>query len=87
MYTVFIDTNIFIKLGMKFTSGILLELERYCEQGLITLVFTDVVVAELKKHKRKPTIDAIERYITAKILFCSYISFNSVYSRFSLMLF
>ena len=71
MYTVFIDTNIFLKLGMKFTSGILLELERYCEQGLITLVFTDVVVAELKKHKRKPTIDAIERYIAAKENLCS----------------
>lgn len=71
MYTVFIDTNIFIKLGMKFTSGILLELERYCEQGHITLVFTDIVVAELKKHKRKPIIDAVERYISAKESLCS----------------
>ena len=71
MYTVFIDTNIFIKLGMKFSSGILLELERYCEQGLITLVFTDVLVAELKKHKRKPALEAVERYISAKENLCS----------------
>lgn len=71
MYTAFIDTNIFIKLGMKFSSGILLELERYCEQGLITLVFTDVLVAELKKHKKKPALEAVERYISAKENLCS----------------
>ena len=66
MYKVFIDTNNIIKFSKTFDSGILAELVHYCREGIIDFLTTDIIISELKKNKRKPILDDVDKFISAK---------------------
>lgn len=60
-FTVFLDTNIFIKASYNFQSGKLATIRRYCEEGFIDLVVSSVVCREVEAHIRKDMQECYEK--------------------------
>lgn len=86
MYKVFIDTNNIIKFSKTFDSGILAELRHYCREGIIDFLTTDIIISELKKNKRKPILDDVNKFISAKQTLSNKYSiiFNDIKSNYKL---
>lgn len=47
---VFLDTNVFINSKYDFNRYSLLNLKKYCDNGIVTLFTNDIVIREVKKH-------------------------------------
>lgn len=50
LFNVLLDTNIFMAAKYNFAGGSLLNLKKYCENGIVTLFTNDIILREVQSH-------------------------------------
>jgi hypothetical protein len=69
---VFIDTGVFKSAHFHFKTGVISELMNYAQNGLVKIILTPVLEAELRKHFEKEFNEVWEKYTFLKNKFLNY---------------